>query len=506
MPVARKMISFAQQIAIDRHYNAYDMGGCWDPFNRKAPTDCSDCAGKELTASVSGTAMSWARQVSTESWRPPSMGGNADPNNGPYGTVMVNDPSEFPPDAAVLVALHHGDGSAADSHMWVQVDKLKVETHGSSDEFPNGATVLYDGKNFLDDVLDVHTVDSATTYGANNWWYLPGPIAEDGTPIPTAASGGTTPAAPDGTLTEAPDTIYPDVSEFQAPVDDSFLAATYTESGQQFPYRWLCIRSNDGDHVDENFAPNYAWATKQLDAGNLDGLIVYYYWRPDGSGLTNHMQLVNSQGGPHPQMVSMMDVESGDGNGSADVSTQLNTEYSTLAGWLGNAARVIGYGNQGDLASMWPTSPNGLMVVVAGYGSNPNLPNQIAHQYTNGQGYGGGLPEGVPPWPSCDMNSADGYTPTQLAVALGISGATPSQPVEPITPPTPAPAAPLSNAQMQDMFNMTLLIWQQVGGLLTAMPLLPGSPTPMPVEWPASLAQILAPPAAAAKTPTRKKT
>lgn len=190
MTVQRKNLSFAQQVAIDRHYNGYDLGGCWDPFDRKVDTDCSDSAGKMLAGSTAGTAMSWARQVSTESWRPPSMGGSANPLNGPYGTVMVDNPSEFPADAAVLIGLHHGDGSAADSHMWVQVDKLKVETHGSDNQYPDGATVLNDGKNFLDNVLDVHTIDSPTTYGANNWWYLPGPIVEDGTPIPTTASPG----------------------------------------------------------------------------------------------------------------------------------------------------------------------------------------------------------------------------------------------------------------------------------------------------------------------------
>lgn len=179
----RKFISFAQQIAIDRHYIGYVLGGCWNPFNRSAGTDCSDCVGKELAASVSGTAMNWAREVDTESWRPPALGGTADPNNGPYGTVMVNDPSEFPADAAVLIALHHGDGEATDSHMWCQVDQLKVETHGSDNTYPDGATVLNDGVNFHDSVLDVHD----TSY-ANNWWYLRGPINEDGTPIPTQPS------------------------------------------------------------------------------------------------------------------------------------------------------------------------------------------------------------------------------------------------------------------------------------------------------------------------------
>lgn len=64
-----------------------------------------------------------------------------------------------------------------------------------------------------------------------------------------------------------------------------------------------------------------------------------------------------------------------------------------------------------------------------------------------------------------------------------------------ITPPTPpAPvdtAAPLSNAQMQDLFNMVSIIVQQVAGIVPGLKLPPGSPTPFPSTWPASLADVL---------------
>lgn len=494
MSPTRKSISFAQQIAIDRHYNGYDMGGCWDPFDRMVDTDCSDCAGKELAASTSGTAMSWLRQVSTESWRPPSMGGNADPNNGPYGTIMINDPSEFPADAAVLVALHHGDGSAADSHMWVQVDQLKVETHGSDNQFPDGATVLYDGVNFHDTVLDVHTVDTPTTYGANNWWYLPGPIVEDGTPIPTQPSqiGGTV-----TTAGEPADTLFADVSEFQAAADATYWDATY-QDGATGPWNFsvLSIRSNDGDHVDLNFAKNYAACVAACEAGQCVLFIVYYYWRPGSDAVNNHMSLISALGGPHPQMVSMIDLESGDGNPDTDVSSQVDSDYNMLAAWLGDERRVIGYANVGDEREMWQTQPSALEWILAGYGTDPIAPAgtfKIAHQYTDGQGYGGGLPEGAPPFGNCDMNSADGYTPTALAAALGVSQ-TPTPPAPP-APPTPAPpvdAAPLTNAQMQDLYNWTAIIFQQVAGVVTGLPLLPGSPTPFPAVWPISLTELLA--------------
>jgi hypothetical protein len=86
--------------------------------------------------------------------------------------------------------------------------------------------------------------------------------------------------------------------------------------------------------------------------------------------------------------------------------------------------RVIGYANSGDFATMWPSRPAGLRVIGAGYGVNPNLPGQIGHQYTNGQ-VGASppqLPSGCPPFGNCDMNSADGLSPQQLAAACGIGG------------------------------------------------------------------------------------
>ena len=64
-----------------------------------------------------------------------------------------------------------------------------------------------------------------------------------------------------------------------------------------------------------------------------------------------------------------------------------------------------------------------------------------------------------------------------------------------ITPTTPhAPvdtAVPLSNAQMQDLVNMVSIIFQQVAGIVPGLKLLPGSPTPFPSTWPASLADVL---------------
>lgn len=206
-----------------------------------------------------------------------------------------------------------------------------------------------------------------------------------------------------------PNSIFADVSYFQAPVDDSY------------PHEVFSFRSNDGAFQDPNFATNYEWACKAADSGKLTCFIVYFYWRPNWlDTVTLHQQMVEAHGGPHPKMVTMIDVESG-GNPGGDQSDRINKAYWYCADWLGDPKRVIGYANSGDFHSMWRTRPDGLRMVGAGYGRDPQLPGQLAHQYTDGQGYGGGLPEGCPPFGACDMNSADDMTPQEFAAACGIT-------------------------------------------------------------------------------------
>ena len=227
------------------------------------------------------------------------------------------------------------------------------------------------------------------------------------------------------------DTLFADVSEFQTPVTDA-----YTDAG----YQVLSIRSNDGTYQDHNFGANYPWCVQAVNDGRLVFFIVYCYWRPNWQDTANTLQqMVQDQGGPHPQMVVMLDVESG-GNPGGDQSDGINRMYWQFANWLGDPARVIGYANKSDFNNMWMTRPAGLRMIGAGYGANPNLPGQIAHQYTDGGGYGDGLPEGAPPWPHCDMNSADGLSVGTLPQACGVGASSPA-PAPP--PPTSAPVPTL---------------------------------------------------------------
>src|SRR5262245_58616359 len=147
------------------------------------------------------------------------------------------------------------------------------------------------------------------------------------------------------------DTLYADVSEWQVAVNDSY------------PHPVLCIRSNDGTYRDKKWGTNYPWCKNATDSGKLVFFIVYFVWRPNWQDAVNTLK--SQVGDPHPKMAVMLDVESWDGQISGNHSGGINAAYDQIAALLGNPQRVIGYGNKGDLDSLWPQKPPGVRLVVA---------------------------------------------------------------------------------------------------------------------------------------------
>lgn len=462
----RKDLSFAQQIAIDRHYNVYDLGGNWDPFDRTIPTDCSGCVIDECDASINGTAMQWRRNAdggggSTEDWRPPSLGGNADPSNGPFGSIMVNDPSEFPSDAAVLIALHHGDGSAEDSHMWCQVDQLKIETHGSDDTYPDGATVLYDGVNFHDIVLDVHTVDSPTTYGANNWWYLPGPIVEDGTPIPTGPSptGGQNPVTLFGV----------DVSNNNFGGENSpnlTAAAAFTNALPGEGFSWIEAKATQGSTFVD---PTWATIFKAATAISFPIVAFHYVDTTDpGAQAANAASVAGAR-----NVGWMMDFEQDSGD--------INNLQAVLAAFQAAGLTVVV-----DYLPAW-------YLAQIGSPTLSGVPGLISSAYPGGAGYastlyeagGGDQGEGWQPydgetpviWQFTDSANVAGITVDADAFvgseAQLLALLTPGGTVQP-TPPAPTsnpPAIPKPSdeaTQDSELWDQELLRWDFLGNRTVA--------------------------------------
>lgn len=203
--------------------------------------------------------------------------------------------------------------------------------------------------------------------------------------------------------TRMPDTLWSDISEFQVPVTNAY------------PYQVLAIRSNDGSYHDKHFEQNWTWAMGALANGKLAALIVYYFWRPDGSGATTHMNIVGPM--THTRVATMIDVESGSGV-STDHSNEINNEYNNLVKWHGGDERkVIGYGNVYDLNSIWPRRPAGIKLIIAAYGSNPSFPGKWAHQYMDNHD--------TPPFGPSDFNSADGLSLDQVLKDLGMPAPNP---------------------------------------------------------------------------------
>ena len=131
------------------------------------------------------------------------------------------------------------------------------------------------------------------------------------------------------------DTLYADVSEWQVGVNDSY------------PYPVLCIRSNDGTHRDRRWVNNYGWCLRNADSGRLTFFIVYFVWRPNWQQTVDTFK--DQVRTPHPKMAVMLDVESWDGQIRGDRSAGINAAYYAVGAFVGSTAKVIGYGNVGDL-------------------------------------------------------------------------------------------------------------------------------------------------------------
>ncbi|WP_051158848.1 hypothetical protein [Tsukamurella sp. 1534] len=209
------------------------------------------------------------------------------------------------------------------------------------------------------------------------------------------------------------DTLYADVSEWQPALPD------------KYPYRWVAIRSNDGTYRDRRFAENWDTVRRMLDDGRLVGAIVYAVVRPNWQdSLDVHIEM---QGEDRPDVVTMADAESWGGQIVGDHSDAFNGFVRGASEWRGGTGtritRCLGYLNPND-AGIWQKLPD-IPFVVPSYGAPPDFANApelgrryVIHQYTDGSGYGDGLPEGYGRV-RCDMNAANGRDPWQLGDVLG---------------------------------------------------------------------------------------
>lgn len=203
------------------------------------------------------------------------------------------------------------------------------------------------------------------------------------------------------------DCQWADISEFQPLVNNEYTLPILT------------IRSNDGTYRDQHFDANYAWCKSAVSSGKLSMFIVYYFYRPNGQGFN---VLQSRCGTPPAKMAVMIDVEAAGGQVSGNQSAEINREFDAAAAWLGDKRRVIGYGNVGDLNSLWPQKPAGIRIIVAAYGSNrPTYPGMYGWQFTENA-------HNTAPFPTCDMNVSPGMDLQANLAMFGFTGTTPTPP------------------------------------------------------------------------------
>lgn len=186
MPVPLSNVDFALKIFKERVGNPYVYGGNWSRTNKSVGTDCSGLVVSICDAVRNGTNMSWSRHgMSTESWRPIDVGQTGTR----FNTICVKSPSDFPANAVVKIALHHGPGGGVNSHMWCEVQGVRMESNGS-----NGC------------VTGNQAMSVYETRYANDWHYIPGPIS----------TGQTTTPDPVREMLMS-DKLYPSVSIYATP-------------------------------------------------------------------------------------------------------------------------------------------------------------------------------------------------------------------------------------------------------------------------------------------------
>lgn len=171
MAILRSHVTYAKALLADRLGNEYVYGGWWTPdINQGA--DCSGLVTSVLSALGGGPeAMVWGRRgLSTESYRYKDFGGPQ--NIGPFILYHVRSPNDFPADVVAKISLHHEGAGGPDSHMNICVDGIYMESSGSYGCCTQGnpGPPQWGG-----------AIPMNNSYW-NDWWYLAGPIVEDGAP------------------------------------------------------------------------------------------------------------------------------------------------------------------------------------------------------------------------------------------------------------------------------------------------------------------------------------
>lgn len=153
--ITRHDVDNAKNLVRERLGAPYRYGEMFDPHNPRQGTDCSG-VWNDVLATALGRLI-WGREAegnTTEAYRYVKVG-----ERGPFGTIRVARPQDIPADAVAKLAFHHEGNGGAASHMWGELDGMRIESAS--------------GKGLV-------TGDRAWPIDhsyATAWAYLPGPIS-----------------------------------------------------------------------------------------------------------------------------------------------------------------------------------------------------------------------------------------------------------------------------------------------------------------------------------------
>ncbi|MFA4083692.1 chitinase [Mycobacteroides salmoniphilum] len=152
----RHDVENAKNLVRERLGAPYRYGEMFDPYDLRQGTDCSG-VWQDTLATALGRLI-WGREAegaTTENYRYIPVGGV-----GPFGTIRVARLQDIPADATAKLAFHHEGNGGASSHMWGELDGMRIESAGSKG--------LVTGE-------QAWAIDNPY---ASAWAYLPGPIDE----------------------------------------------------------------------------------------------------------------------------------------------------------------------------------------------------------------------------------------------------------------------------------------------------------------------------------------
>lgn len=191
MSIPASNVGYIDRLFDERLGVEYVYGGVYAPDpDTDQGCDCSGLVGLVLEGYTKGPEnMSWAHNVSTESWYYDYVNDEPSPPGtvGPYGTIAIASPNDLPDDAALLLCIYHG-GGGEDSHincitgpaitptpLAAPAGKI-MESNGGPTSYPSGTGTCTNGTG------GTPADDSLWT----DWHYLPGPIVGDYTPPPAS--------------------------------------------------------------------------------------------------------------------------------------------------------------------------------------------------------------------------------------------------------------------------------------------------------------------------------